>query len=206
MRSTTSRPTTRTGYSPAIPKSSVAESFSARPGWPSPPAHRTGPQRPSQQTPGTYPPAIPIDDPDGDFVLDIGYGVYVNYAHMQTGSVRPKGWRAGQDRRRDRAGRQLRQFRCTPSTFVCHGFALPVGGTRFALPDRFSVTDQVASTADFDAAEATSVPLFAVPDVTVTEHTDQLILDQNIVTFTPLRSVRLRDCPAVPLLLITVAG
>ena len=44
-----------------------------------------------EQTPGTYPAGIPIDEADGNFVvLDVGNGFYVNYAHMQPGSVRPK--------------------------------------------------------------------------------------------------------------------
>jgi murein DD-endopeptidase MepM/ murein hydrolase activator NlpD len=51
--------------------------------------------------------------------------------------------------------------------------------------DRFSVTGQVASTADFDAAESNGIPLALVPRVATTQHTDQLPLDQNIVTFTP---------------------
>jgi hypothetical protein len=44
-----------------------------------------------EQTPGTFPAGIPITEADGNFVvLDIGDGFYVNYAHMQPGSVRPK--------------------------------------------------------------------------------------------------------------------
>jgi hypothetical protein len=51
------------------------------------------------------------------------------------------------------------------------------------LYDRFGLTGQVASTADFDASEGTGVPLVTVPGVAATEHTDELILDQNIVSF-----------------------
>lgn len=44
-----------------------------------------------EQTPGSYPSGIPIDQADGNFVvLDVGNGFYVNYAHVQPGSVRPK--------------------------------------------------------------------------------------------------------------------
>ena len=47
----------------------------------------------------------------------------------------------------------------------------------------FSVTGQVASTADFDAAEGTGIPLVLLPNRPTTKHTDQLIMDQNVVTF-----------------------
>ena len=43
----------------------------------------------------------------------------------------------------------------------------------------------MASTADFDASEATGVPLVRVLGGSPTEHTNQLILDQNLVTFGP---------------------
>jgi hypothetical protein len=41
----------------------------------------------------------------------------------------------------------------------------------------------VASTADFDASEGTGVPLVTVPGIQPSEHSNQLILDQNLVTF-----------------------
>jgi len=53
------------------------------------------------------------------------------------------------------------------------------------LYDRFTLTGQVASTADFDASEGKGVPLVTVPGVQPSQHTDQLILDQNLVTFAP---------------------
>lgn len=44
-----------------------------------------------EQVPGALPTNLPIDEVDGNFVvLDIGGGAYVNYAHMQPGSVRVK--------------------------------------------------------------------------------------------------------------------
>ena len=42
-----------------------------------------------EQVPGKLPEGLPVDQVDGNFVvLDIGGGAYVNYAHMQPGSVR----------------------------------------------------------------------------------------------------------------------
>jgi hypothetical protein len=51
------------------------------------------------------------------------------------------------------------------------------------LYDHFTITGQVASTADFDASEGTGVPLVTVPRIQPSEHSNQLILDQNLVTF-----------------------
>lgn len=42
-----------------------------------------------EQVPGTYPADVSLADADGNYVvLNIGDGFYVNYAHMQPGSVR----------------------------------------------------------------------------------------------------------------------
>ncbi len=44
-----------------------------------------------EQVPGKLPEGLPVDEVDGNFVvLDIGNGAYVNYAHMQPGSVTVK--------------------------------------------------------------------------------------------------------------------
>lgn len=44
-----------------------------------------------EQVPGALPEGLPVDEVDGNFVvLDIGGGAYVNYAHMQPGSVTVK--------------------------------------------------------------------------------------------------------------------
>ena len=49
--------------------------------------------------------------------------------------------------------------------------------------DKFTVTGQVASTGAFDTAEATGVPLALTADASRTDHTDEMVLDQNLVTF-----------------------
>jgi hypothetical protein len=138
-----------------------------------------------EQTPGTYPAGIPIDEADGNFVvLDIGDGFFVNYAHMQPGSVRP---RVG-DRvtRGDVIGLVGNTGNSVAPHLHLHVMDGPSPLAAQGLPylyDRFSLTGQVASTADFDASEAEGVPLVTAPGVDRTEHTDQLILDQNIVDF-----------------------
>lgn len=138
-----------------------------------------------EQTPGVYPAGIPIDQADGNFVvLDIGDGFFVNYAHMQPGSIRPKvGDRVT---RGDVIGLVGNTGNSVAPHLHLHVMDGPSPLAAQGLPylyDRFSLTGQVASTADFDASEGEGVPLVTVPGVDRAEHTDQLILDQNIVDF-----------------------
>ncbi|MDO3634245.1 M23 family metallopeptidase [Mycolicibacterium arseniciresistens] len=138
-----------------------------------------------EQTPGVYPAGIPIDEADGNFVvLDIGEGFFVNYAHMQPGSVRPKvGDRVT---RGDVIGLVGNTGNSVAPHLHLHVMDGPSPLAAQGLPylyDRFTLTGQVASTADFDASEGEGVPLVTVPGVDRAEHTDQLILDQNIVDF-----------------------
>jgi hypothetical protein len=138
-----------------------------------------------EQTPGTYPAGIPIDEADGNFVvLDVGNGFYVNYAHMQPGSVRPK---LGDKVKR---GEVIGLVGNTGNSFAPHMHLHVMDGpsplASQGLPylyDHFTITGQVASTADFDASEGTGVPLVTVPRIQPSEHSNQLILDQNLVTF-----------------------
>ncbi|MEV3900970.1 peptidoglycan DD-metalloendopeptidase family protein [Mycobacterium sp. NPDC050551] len=138
-----------------------------------------------EQTPGVYPSGIPIEEADGNFVvLDIGDGFYVNYAHMQPGSVRPEvGERVA---RGDVIGLVGNTGNSVAPHLHLHVMDGPSPLAAQGLPylyDRYSLSGQVASTKDFDAAEGEGVPLVTVPGVERAEHTDQLILDQNIVDF-----------------------
>ena len=141
----------------------------------------------AEQTPGVYPANVAIDEADGNFVvLDIGNGFFVNYAHMQPGSVRPK---VGE---RIKRGDVIGLVGNTGNSVAPHLHVHVMDGASplasQGLPylyDHFTITAQVASTADFDKSEANGVPLVTVPGVTASDHTDQLILDQNLVTFAP---------------------
>lgn len=139
-----------------------------------------------EQVPGTYPSGIAIDEADGNYVvLDIGNGFYVNYAHMQPGSVRPKvGDKVARGVVLGLVGNSGNSVAPHLHLHVMNGPSPLASQGLPALYDRFTVTGQVASTADFDAAEGTGVPLVLVPGRTPSDHTDQMILDQNIVTFT----------------------
>ncbi|WP_238422381.1 M23 family metallopeptidase [Gordonia sp. 'Campus'] len=138
-----------------------------------------------EQTPGTYPAGLPIDDADGNnLVLDIGDGFYVNYAHMQPGSVR---FAAGD---RVRRGEVIGKVGNTGNSVAPHLHVHVMNGPEFlgsqgvpSVTEAFTITGQVADTAAFDASEGTGVPLRLTPGVTQSTHEDQMILDQNIVTF-----------------------
>jgi len=138
-----------------------------------------------EQVPGTFPAGIAIDEADGNYVvLDIGNGFYVNYAHMQPGSVRPKvGDRVAKGTVLGLVGNTGNSVAPHLHLHVMNGPSPLASQGLPALYDRFTVTGQVASTADFDAAEGKGVPLVLMPGRTSSDHTDQMILDQNIVTF-----------------------
>lgn len=140
-----------------------------------------------EQTPGVYPANIPIDEADGNFVvLDIGNGFFVNYAHMQPGSVRPK--LGDKVKRGDVIGLVGNTGNSVAPHLHLHVMDGPSPLAAQGVPylyDHFVVTGQVASTADFDASEEKGIPLVTVPGAAVTDHTDQMILDQNLVTFAP---------------------
>ena len=138
-----------------------------------------------EQTPGTYPAGIPLDEADGNFVvLDIGNGFFVNYAHMQPGSVRVGN--GATVHKGDVIGLVGNSGNSVAPHLHVHVMNRPSPLAAQGLPylaERFSLTGQVASTADFDASEGTGIPLVTVPGQATTEHKDQLIMDQNIVTF-----------------------
>ncbi|AZG44384.1 M23 family metallopeptidase [Gordonia insulae] len=138
-----------------------------------------------EQTPGTYPEGIDIADADGNnLVLDIGDGFYVNYAHMQPGSVR---FAPGD---RIRQGDVIGKVGNTGNSVAPHLHVHVMNGPSFlasqgvpSVTHRFTITGRVASTAAFDAAEGEGVPLVMAPGAPTGERTDEMILDQNVVTF-----------------------
>jgi Peptidase family M23 len=139
----------------------------------------------AEQIPGTYPSDVPIDEADGNFVvLDVGNGFFVNYAHMQPGSIRPKV--GDKVKRGDVIGLVGNTGNSVAPHLHLHVMNGPSPLASQGLPylvDRFTITAQVASTKDFDASEGEGVPLVFQSGVATSEHTDQLILDQNVVTF-----------------------
>ncbi|ASR03435.1 M23 family metallopeptidase [Gordonia rubripertincta] len=138
-----------------------------------------------EQVPGEYPANLAIADADGNnLVLDIGDGFFVNYAHMQPGSVR---FEPGD---RVRRGDVIGKVGNTGNSVAPHLHVHVMNGPSFlmsqgvpSVTDLFTITGRVADTDAFDASEATGVPLEMAPGVTVSTQEDRMILDQNIVTF-----------------------
>lgn len=115
-----------------------------------------------EQVPGSLPKDLPIDEADGNFVIqDIGNGAYVLYAHMQPGSVKMK---SGATVKR---GDVLGQVGNTGNTSAPHLHLHVMDGPEPLLAngipyvfESFTLTAiDKAGTADFDKAEATGSPL-----------------------------------------------
>ncbi len=138
-----------------------------------------------EQVPGEFPANLPIAEADGNnLVLDIGDGFFVNYAHMQPGSVR---FKPGD---RVRRGEVIGKVGNTGNSVAPHLHVHVMNGPSFlmsqgvpSVTDLFTITGRVAGTAAFDASEGTGVPLEMAPGVTVSTQQDRMILDQNVVTF-----------------------
>lgn len=140
-----------------------------------------------EQTPGTFPENIPLDEADGNFVvIDLGDDFFANYAHLQPGSVRV---RAGDHvDRGDVLGLIGNSGNSVAPHLHFHVMDGPSPLATQGLPyliDSFTVTAQSASTEAFDKAEADGTPLQTVPSADAGSHTDQLVLDQRIVTYRP---------------------
>lgn len=138
-----------------------------------------------EQVPGEFPANLPIADADGNnLVVDIGDGFFVNYAHMQPGSVR---FKPGD---RVRRGDVIGKVGNTGNSVAPHLHVHVMNGPSFlmsqgvpSVTDLFMITGRVDDTEAFDASESTGVPLEMAPGVTVSTPQDRMILDQNVVTF-----------------------
>ena len=139
-----------------------------------------------EQTPGKLPEDIPIEEADGNsVVLDLGDGFFASYAHFQPGSVRVQ---VGD---RVQPGDVLGLVGNSGNSLAPHlHFHVMDGPSPLAaqglpyLIDDFAVTGRGESTEAFDEAEAEGTPLPIVhSSEDGADHTDQLVLDQRIVTF-----------------------
>jgi hypothetical protein len=138
----------------------------------------------NDQVPGALPANIPLDEADGNFVvLDIGSGLFVNYAHMRRGSVRVK---LGDKVRR---GDQIGEVGNTGNSSAPHmhlhvmdgASPLAADGLPYVF-DSFTITAvDEAGTADFDKAEETGSPLTLAPRVPPQKLENVLPLDLSVV-------------------------
>ncbi|RWO38083.1 MAG: M23 family metallopeptidase [Mesorhizobium sp.] len=136
------------------------------------------------QVPGALPANLPIDEADGNFVvLDIGSGLFVNYAHMRPGSVKVK---IGDKVRR---GDQIGEVGNTGNSQAPHlhlhvmdsASPLVSDGLPYVF-DSFAITAiDESGTEDFDKAEATGSPLTLTPRVPPQKLENVLPLDLSVV-------------------------
>ncbi len=136
------------------------------------------------QVPGALPANLPLDEADGNFVvLDIGSGLFVNYAHMRPGSVKVK---LGDKVKR---GDLLGEVGNTGNSQAPHLHLHVMDGASplasDGLPyvfDSFAITAvDEAGTEDFDKAEATGSPLTLTPRVPPQQLENVLPLDLSVV-------------------------
>ena len=138
-----------------------------------------------EQTPGTFPSQIPIEEADGNsIVLDLGGGRYGLYAHLQPGSitVHPGNTvKRGQVIARvGNSGNSIAphlhfHVMSTPSPLASNGLPYEI--------DAFRVTGTSPSTAAFDAAEAHGTPLAVTPISPPTQVVKGMPLDQLLIAF-----------------------
>lgn len=136
------------------------------------------------QVPGALPANLPLDEADGNFVvLDIGSGVFVNYAHMRPGSVKVK--LGDRVKRGDPLGQVGNTGNSQAPHLHLHVMDGPSPLTSDGLPyvfDSFAITAvDEAGTEDFDKAEATGSPLTLTPRVPPQTLENVLPLDLSVV-------------------------
>ena len=137
------------------------------------------------ERPGALPTGKSPADADGNsVVVDIGNGLYALYAHMQDGSI------TVEEGARITRGQQLGLVGNSGNTSAPHlhfhvmdgPSPLAAEGVPYVI-DSFTTTGQITSTAAFDELENTTQPLPVRPLPGDGEHTDQMPLDRDLVTF-----------------------
>jgi hypothetical protein len=138
-----------------------------------------------EQTPGTYPTNIPLDEADGNSVmLDLGGEHYAMYAHMQTGSIkvhRGERVKLGQviglvgNTGNSVAPHLHFQVNDRPSSFASNGLPYEI--------KEFQITGTTPGTKAFDEAEEKGVPVAITPVSPAQQAKGALPLDQLVISF-----------------------
>jgi hypothetical protein len=138
-----------------------------------------------EQTPGSYPTNIPLDEADGNsIILDLGDKRYALYAHLEPGSLKV---RSGE---RVQLGQVIALVGDTGNSIVPHlHFQVTDGPSSLSsngLPyeiSEFQVTGRTGGTSAFDGAESNGTPLAVTPFNPPQTVKLALPLDQMIVSF-----------------------
>ena len=137
------------------------------------------------ERPGALPSATSPATADGNsIVVDIGSGLYALYAHLQNGSI------TVHEGQRITRGQQLGLVGNSGNTSAPHLHFHVMDGpsplTSEGVPyviDSFATSGQITSTEAFDELENTTQPLPVQPLPNDGQHTDQMPLDRDLVTF-----------------------
>jgi hypothetical protein len=138
-----------------------------------------------EQTPGTFPTAIPITQADGNsIVLDLGNGRFALYAHLQPKSIKVKpGDQVTRGQPLALVGNSGNSVAPHLHFHVMDGPSpLASNGLPYAI-DAYQVTGHAPSTAAFDTAEEKGTPLEFAPVEPPRAVDKALPLDQSIVRF-----------------------
>jgi murein DD-endopeptidase MepM/ murein hydrolase activator NlpD len=138
-----------------------------------------------EQVPGEYPEGISLDEADGNsVVLDLGGGNYLNYAHMQKGSLKVK--LGDKVKKGDVLGLVGNTGNSVAPHLHIHLMDSPLPVASSGLPytiNSFTLTGITVNTAAFDKAEGEGTPLEYTKVDPPTTHTNQYPMDQSIVNF-----------------------
>jgi hypothetical protein len=138
-----------------------------------------------EQTPGTYPTNISLDEADGNSViLDLGEQRYAMYAHMQPGTIQV---RVGQ---RVNAGQLLGLVGNSGNSVAPHlhfqvinrPSSLAANGLPYEIKN-FEITGKSSGTKAFDEAEEKGTPLAVTPISPAQQVKGAMPLDQLIISF-----------------------
>jgi Peptidase family M23 len=138
-----------------------------------------------EQTPGTYPTNIALDQADGNSViLDLGEQRYAMYAHMQPGSIKVH---TGD---RVKLGQVIGLVGNTGNSVAPHlhfqvmdrPSSVASNGLPYEIRD-FQVTGKTPGTKAFDEAEEKGTPLAITPTSPAQSVKEALPLDQLIISF-----------------------
>jgi hypothetical protein len=139
-----------------------------------------------EQTPGTYPTNISLDDADGNsVVLDLGKSRYALYAHMQPGSIKVhRGDRVKRGQVIGLVGNSGNSVAPHLHFQVMDGpLSLAANGLPYEI-DSFKVTGKTPGTAGFDEAEEKGAPLAVAPvSPPMVVVTDAFPMDQLVIAF-----------------------
>lgn len=138
-----------------------------------------------EQVPGALPSNLPLEEADGNFVVQNIGGSFVLYAHMQPGSIAVKpGDRVKRGEKIGKVGNTGNSQAPHLHLHVMDGPSpLSSNGLPYVFEEFTATAIDTAGTDDFDKAEATGSPLTLTPVSPPQRHRNALPLDLWVIEF-----------------------